>query len=92
MIKAEGTGNGVGVSITGSEMADIMNEFSAIVGAMIQLLSEGAPKELALMGIYTATLTGMAKALGQLEDDEEYSEEDTMAMLREAMKREHEGE
>lgn len=92
MIKAEGTGNGVGVSITGSEMADIMNEFSAIVGAMIQLLSEGSPKELALMGIYTATLTGMAKALGQLEDDEEYSEEDTMAMLREAMKREHEGE
>lgn len=92
MIKAEGNGNGVGVSITGSEMADIMNEFSAIVSSMIQLLSEGAPKELALMGIYTATLTGMAKALGQLEDDDEYSEEDTMAMLREAMKREHEGE
>lgn len=92
MIKAEGTGNGVGVSITGSEMADIMNEFSAIVGSMVQLLSEGSPKELALMGIYTATLTGMAKALGTLEDDEEYSEEDTMAMLREAMKKEHEGE
>ena len=90
MIKAEDHGEGVAVSITGSDMMDIMNEFTGIVAALMQLTAEDIPLEIAMLGIHTAVLTGMTKAMNQLNRDDD--DEDFMDILKEALKKEHEGE
>lgn len=92
VIKAEDRGNGVAVAITGSDMENIMNEFSAVVASLMQLVvGEDVPAEVAMLGIHTSVLTGMTKALNQFSDEDE-SDDDMMSIIREAMKKEHEGE
>lgn len=93
MIKAESKGHGTQVSITGSDMTDIMSEFDAIVSALIQLVvSEDVPIEIAMLGVHTSVLTGITKAVSVLGGEEDDDEIDFMEDIREAMKREHEGE
>lgn len=91
MIKAEDKGNGVSVAVTGSDMEGVMNEFSAIVASLMQLVTDSdVPVEIAMMGIHTAVLTGMGKVINQF--DAEHNDDEIMEILKEAMKKEHEGE
>ena len=93
MIKAEDKGSGVAVSITGSDMTNIMDEFAGIVSALMQLLAGGdIPMEVCMMGIHTAVLTGMTKALNQFDAEHTENDDEIMDILKEAMKKEHEGE
>lgn len=93
MIKAvTGNDGGVAVSINADDMKELMDEFTSIVSSLFMVhVDAETPVEIIMMGIQTAVLTGFAKALAEFEDDDE-EEDQMMDIIREALKKEHEGE